>query len=50
MAKNIQNDNLDISEYQIDSLARILLSIYREYLQYEKCGSKSEESNKNEKQ
>ena len=50
MKKNIQNNDLNISEYQIDSLARILLSIYREYLQYEKCGSKSEESNKNEKQ
>lgn len=50
MKKNIQNVDLDISEYQLDSLARILLPICREYLQSEKGREKSEESNKNEKQ
>ena len=50
MAKNIQNNDLDISEYQLDSLARILLPICREYLLLKEEGQASDESNSNEKQ
>ena len=50
MKKNIQNDDLDISEYQLDSLARILLPICREYLLSQTERQASDESNKNEKQ
>ncbi len=49
MAKNIQNDDLDTSEYQLDSLARILLPICREYLLTQKERQASDKSNNNEK-
>ena len=50
MAKNIQNNDLDISEYQLDSLARILLPICREYLLLQEETQASDKSNNNEKQ
>ena len=50
MKKNIQNNDLDISEYQLDSLARILLPICREYLLSKEERQASDKSNKNEKQ
>ena len=50
MKKNIQNVDLDISEYQLDSLARLLLPICREYLLSKEERQVSDENNKNEKQ
>ena len=50
MKKDIQNNDLDISEYQLDSLARILLPICREYLLSKEERQAIDESNNNEKQ